>query len=1037
MITMNTFIKSHRLSLIANNSGILLIEVIISSGIAGILMLSLLAMMQLVNQNSSRVSLGITKNEIITKIRTNSALLQNLESSARMTQTLGVTGLTPNIGTPNNLTNFASLANCIPSVNNAGTCDKTNMDDSKGFRFYLSNGISEDPAKAVAGEDVFYTLSGIRCSQTQAAVPGDCPITAQAWAEPFCSNFANTCNKAISLTVRYRLALRSDFVGTALMAPIEGEIYIPLTKGIQLSRLLSENDTPISMNSSGIYTVQKFYGHSFQSIQPKGLRFEAVLGNPTGLSYMKLQVRKLTGTDANGFLDNVIPSSLTSINTWDDVVDPSGSGAWSVSLTGAKANQIINFGTQTNATTNNNTNKFFKIGTVSGAADQATFFWTYNTSTSQFVAPTFKSGFYQFRVVAVDSANNEIESMNYITVRIVPIPELKRVQDLPNQPNLTQERVCISGQDSINYNIAILDDEGIGTQTLTLAGAGAVSFSAVSGTGGMITVPFNLSQVAGTYNYTFTARNKFYGSTINGYTMAESSNNFGVTLSEVPLVGPDISVNPAIIKITNSGNVTSRVMAGSCCNVSESDITATWRQFGGYLSNPTTPTAVTCSLDTTSKRRTCEANVNVTGINETSAVPATNFESKIDFGSGNTACTGTKIIQPAIRVVRIPNIHFYLNESLWLNIPGNPIYSLKSSVPKVYIEIDFDPEQNVGVEVYKTSDNQTVCTVSFPSGTKTYPTQIACNLPSNYSGKLALRRSTANVQHSTDAPSPTYYAKINSDSSKSEHTTCSANLSAITAFPATLNISSTHPMYNSPYGFDASNVQDPYNDFGLWSSGDTKTLKCYDNWRDDSSGNQYSAITITGTCGTQLQVTSNGIFPSGSYPDYIQQDAYYMHKFQNASKPYYWYCPTSFARSLGNSSYSSSNLRFSTYIFPDSNAYYSTDFDPPNAPYAFVVWNGGAPGGAIWQYNGGTGASTITPPRTWTDYTSQVCTGSAALTKIKLFGTKASGHATAETVMKANNNVYTQAGSGFYNYFFMCSYGRWNPRSKTFSTWTN
>lgn len=1030
--------RNHRLKFLANNSGILLIEVIISAGIAGILMISLLAMMQLVNQNSSRVSLGITKNEIVTRIRTNAALLANIESSARMTQTLGVNGLTPNVGTANNLTNFAALADCMPNINSSGTCNKTNMDDVKGFRFYLSNGASEDPTKAVAGEDIYFTLSGQRCTQTQAASPGECPIMSQVWAEPYCSNFATTCTKAISLTIRYRLALRPDFLGTALMAPVEGEVYLPLTKGIQLSRLLSEIDNPIQMNSSGIYTVQKFYG---QASQPRGLRFEAILGNPTGLTLMKLQMRSLTGTDAHSYLDNVIPNELTNSNPWVDMVDPStGSGTWSVSLTGAKANQIINFGTQSSATINNNVNKFFKIGTVIGAADQATYFWTYNSGTNQFVAPSFKSGFYQFRVVAIDANNNEIESMNYVTVRIVPIPELKKVQDIPGQPLLGQERVCISGQNSVSYNFAILDDEGIGSQTLNLTYNGAttpVSFSAVSGTGGMITLPFDLSQNAGNYTYTFTARNKFYGTTINGYTMTDSSSSFIVALGEVTTSTPEITVNTGIIKVTNSSPIYSRVTTGSCCDVNESSIIATWRQWGGYVTDPTSPTAVTCTLNAASKRRICEANVTVTGVNETPATPPTNFQSIFNFGSGNLACSGAKLHQIPIRVVRIPNIQFFINESLWLNIPGNPLFPLKNSVPKAYVEIDFDPEQPVSVEVYKMTDNQTVCTINFPIGTKTYPTQIPCNIPSSYSGKLALRRASANVQHPMDAPSPSYNAKINADSTRSEHTICNADITTLGDFPASMP-AVTHAMYNSPYGFNASNVQDPQNDYGLWTSGgNPKTLRCYDNWIDATSSSTYNTMGIGGTCGSQLQVPSNGFFDSGVYPDYRQQDAYYMYKYQLKSKPAAWYCPNPFANAIGSGSYSSSNTRFSTYIFPDSNAYFSTDFNPPNAPFFFVVWNNGSPGGGIWQYNGGTGAATITPPRTWTDYTSQLCTGSATLTRIKLLATKASGHATAETVMKANNNFYSQAGSGFHNYSFMCTYGRWNPRHKSSTTWTD
>ena len=76
------------------------------------------------------------------------------------------------------------------------------------------------------------------------------------------------------------------------------------------------------------------------------------------------------------------------------------------------------------------------------------------------------------------------------------------------------------------------------------------------------------------------------------------------------------------------------------------------------------------------------------------------------------------------------------------------------------------------------------------------------------------------------------------------------------------------------------------------------------------------------------------------------------------------------------------------------------------------------------------------PPKSWMNYTPQLCTGSAALSTIRLFGIKTVGHSTAETVMKATNNVYS-GGTGYYSYSFMCSYGRWNPYSKASTTWSN
>jgi hypothetical protein len=1020
------YLKNHTsASRINNESGVLLIEVIISVGIAGILMLSLLSMMQLVNQNSSRVSLGVSKNELINRIRNNAILLQNIESSAKMTMTLGTDGLTPNIGTANNMVNFRALADCLPSVGTTGTCNKTSMDDARGFRFYLSNGVSEDPTKATAGEDVYYTFSGVRCDQTKAATPAECPIMAQAWAEPFCNGFATSCNKAISLTIRYRVALRTDFTGNALMAPIEGEVYLPLTKGIQLSRLLSQSDNSLTMNSSGIYTVQKYYGLSDQASQPTGLRFEAILGNPTGLNSMRLQYRALTGTAAQPYLDDTIPATFNSPSDWTDVPDPAtGTGQWSVDLTGAKANQIINFGTQSHAGTNIIISKNFKIGASLSdtLAEQAKYRWTYNAS-NVLTAPTFKSGIYQFRVLATDISTATIESMNYITVRIVSRPQV--FTNPPAQPLTNQNRNCISAQKDINYNIAIADDEGIDTQNLKLNGTNQ-TFTAVTGTSGVVSIPFDLSVASGSFIYDFTAANSFTNRTVNSMLVPPSSGTLTVNLTEKTMSWATLSSTPGKIRINTNGTVTASISAGSCCSINP---TTSWTYppaADPLLSGPTSA-ASSCGLDTSTNTRTCTANVTVLGIKENST-PPTNVSGSFNFGTSNTACLGTHSALANIPVVRIPGIQFYITESLWIDLPTTPTANtnLKSKTPKVYVDIDFDPDETVTIAIYKTIDGTEICQLTFNAGSGTASVRKECNIPASYSGKLSIKRITPNIQNPTDLTDPSYRAKLNTDATKIEHTTCQTNIQNIPKF-ANFTVGSSLPMTNSPYGYNASNVQDPYNDTGLWSSGTTKNFRCYDGWRSVVAGGSVNNMTLmpnSGCAGTMI---------GNSSTDFNKQDSIDHYRYLNSS-PKPWWCPATLTSSIGNSAFSSSWSRYNTYIFPD-NPY--LDFDPLNGPYAFVVWHNGAPSNAVWQYNSGVGAASNTPPKGWDDYTSTLCNGDATLTKIKLYGTKTVGHSAAETVMKATNNVYTTGSGGFFSYYFMCSFGRWNPANKTETSWSH
>lgn len=1018
-------------SLLKTSRGFSLLEAVISLGILGIILLSVTSMMQLLNVNSSRVSMGATKLELVNKIRINALHLLALESSGRMNITLGTAGLTPDIGAPNNLTNFRALADCMPSLATVGSCNKGPMEDSRGFRFYLSQGLSEDPNKAVAGEDVFYTVTGVRCNQTQAASPSECPISAMTWAEPFCSNFATACNKAIALTIRYKVALRPDFTGTIMMSPIEGEAYLPLTKGIQLSRLLSENDNPITMNSNGIYSVQKYYGMPDQAAQPKGLRFEAILGNPTGLVSMRLQYRAITGVDAAPYFDDNIPNDIFALG-WTDVRDPANNLLpWTVLLTGAKPNQIINFGIQTSASSPVFVNKSMAIGATptDSAALQAQFLWTINSS-GNFVAPSFKSGYYQFRVLATDEASGTIESMNYITVRIVPRPQLV----IPStQPLLSQTRNCIAGNDSVQYSIGIADDEDLLDQTLKISGVD-IPFSAVSGTNGIVSFPFDLSQVITGTSQNFpvvtTAKNKFTGRTVNSQVLTATQNMMTVTLSEKTIINNALAGTPLKIRLNTNGVASTSFETGSCCNL---DPAVTWStpnipEVAAPLLTLVSNTAASCTLDAPNNRRTCATTAVVTGILESPAATASpDIAVNYTFSSGSNACTGglAQMVfnnNAYIPVVKIPGIQFFLPESLWLTLPNNSIRPLKSFIPRVYVRADFDPDEDITVGVYKSIDDSLVCTIDFPAGAGTSVIDKPCNIPAGFSGDLSLKRITPNVMLPGDAALPTFRAKL--ISGKLNHRTCQPNLSSLAEFADYVN-PTDQPMLNSPWGFtlDASfnPIQDAKNDAGLWGIEATKQLRCYDSWDGTIPG-----VPISYTFGNNLDQLNMNIVGNG---DINVQDVYRIHRYNTEPgiKPYSW---------LPNAHiylYSSLTMH-QTYIFPDNPG---LDFFPKNAPNAFLVWHNGSPGPVNWQFLNQSGAYAQTPPKPWTDYTPQLCSGSSALTTIKLLGAKETGHSTPETVLKAVNSYAINGSTGFYSYNFMCAYGRWNPFSKGNTNWSN
>lgn len=1049
---MNIIRSFHIWGVVKNNRGAFLAEVLIASVIAGILMVSLISMLQLVNTNSSRVTLGLSKNQIASQIRFSALSLKGVESSALITKYLSTNGLTPNVGTANNLVNASALADCLPNVA-GGSCTKENMiagtPDELGYRFYLYNGTLMDPSapesfspsRLVAGEDVFYKTSGERCNQTEAATASICPLKAEAWAEPYCQNFTTTCSKAISLTIKYKVSLRSDFSGSGLMAPISGEVYLPLTKGIQLSRLLSETNAPIAINTFGIYSVQKYNYDFDQTGEPKGLRFEAILGNPTGLLSMRLQYRALTGAAAFGLLDNSVPAALTAIATWNDVPNHI------VSLASAKSNQIINFGTQDSATTYG-LNRYFKIGAYSSDTleEQRKYRWHYDAGVLK--PPTeFLSGFYQFRVLSTDTMGNEIESMNYITVRIVPRPQML----IPSgQPSNTQDRNCISGQGTVTYSRDFADDEGLSPQSLTLAGVD-VSHTQATGRTGQALINFDISQSlpagegAHTYDYELTVPNPFSNRIVNAITLPASSANLSINLKEKAVGNPTLYSlpGPQVLKLLQTSSETKASLdVGSCC----SEIpTASWNfpvvpDIGQVALSMQSPgSAVTCTLDTANNKKTCNKSITVKGEAETLST-TNDITYRFTFSNSSpNACNGGasgvnyKEASSFIKVVSLPGISFYLKESLWLNLPATTINGSQAVVPpipKVYVRIDFPPEDPITVGVYRSIDLvNPLCSITFDAGTGTSPVDKECAIGS-YSGQLILQRISTNIKIPAEPTLAIHKAKITD--SQFTHTACQANISSIPSSSIPSGVpsykfdnytnSSNYEMDNTPWG---SSENDPgeRNDITHWSGGESKTFRCYDRWSGDFFGTDGNAnYSFNNT-----NPTSSSTVGSISINN---QDHYNVHRYNREEiKPNLSYPDLSQAITTA---------KFQTFFFRSA-----LDINRPNIPWFFVVYHNGDPGPATFRHTptpliGGSNQSI--DANSWTNFTSDICTGSSALSTIKLYGVRLKVLSGDGGDMKAVNEVF-MGSTGFaqplsyYSYRFMCAHGRWNPYTRNYTDW--
>ncbi len=994
-----------------NSRGYSIAEVVIAMGVSLIVLGGVVTTLSIVNRGGSQYNLLQARNEIINKIRVQSMNPANLIASAKVTESLGMAGLPDDYGPVSTLQRPELLKKCIPDITGTETygCNKTEMEETgRGFKFYLAENGSLEPSRVVAGEDVYYKNTGIRCTAAEAASTGSCPLMAKVWFEPFCLNFAQSCTKAMSLAIRYSIGLREDIVDSDLVIPtVDGEFYIPLQRGIQIRNLLNQLDAAITPNTKGIFTIPKFYGHPGQAIS--GLRFETLISNPYGLVSMRVQSRSLTGPNAKNFDDMTVPSELLA-KEWSDVMTPgnSGLGPWAINLNGAIPNQVFNFGTQVTVAANSRLASpyqaaAFQIGSNAVPLDP-NYRWTINSTNTEYIAPGFKSGFYQFRVVATDVMGKEVESTNYITVRLVGIPEH---QYLPTS-NFSPERNCVDTNKS--FSVFVGDDEEITFSQIKIQDQIQPTNSVV-GTDDLLSFNFLTNQPRGSYPVTLTLKNRFSDVQMETLLVPKVVATHQIVLSDKTPSTDGILSNPVKIRKDESGQVSLNFKSGNCCNaepsVTWSYLTSPYFNNLPLLSGPTT-SQMECKVDGNSRQ--CSTTITVQGIKEgpNMSSPPNDISGTMTFGSSSaeTACQmpnfpASNTTAKYLPVIRVPNVYFYLSESLWLTIPGGTIKDIN---PSARIRIDFDPSEKIVVQAVSASDPTfEICQVEFDAGTSITPRDRNCPIPSGFSGEIILQRVSSNLQLPGEPDGPTYKAKIVSNYT---HRTCQANLTSAQDLPAEYTVPATLPMYDSPYGFTLVNgvkVQDSKNDTGLWTYGRKKKLRCFDTW--------------------------NGFNQSDNKQDF--NDVYWYNYEYLVGKQN---LPAK-NKSLG---IEGSAIEFAQFMVPN-NPPLMIDTTSANIPYLYTVLQNGNPGGMAWGvYDSVTKATGTSSPMPWEDITTQLCANNASLSKIRILRNRLSIESSSGTIiMKAANSFVSKNFSGYYSYAFMCSYSRWHPSGKSSATWTD
>lgn len=63
----------------------------------------------------------------------------------------------------------------------------------------------------------------------------------------------------MSVTIRYSVGLRPDYPPGLILPQADGEIYLPLQKGIQIARVMDQTNGTLTQNLAGIYPVQNIW----------------------------------------------------------------------------------------------------------------------------------------------------------------------------------------------------------------------------------------------------------------------------------------------------------------------------------------------------------------------------------------------------------------------------------------------------------------------------------------------------------------------------------------------------------------------------------------------------------------------------------------------------------------------------------------------------------------------------------------------------------------------------------------------------------
>lgn len=976
-------------------AGFSLLEMMVAIGITGLILASVLTSASIMNSMKAQQRVSMTKNEIANRIRTLALTPGSLENSAIITFNLGTDGLLPAVGAPITFSRYDRLLKCHPAFTKPEQtgCDRSSMDDAqRGNYVYISDRNSLDPNTTVAGEYVYYSLDGARCTQAQAQSAAMCPIYARAWAEPYCLNFAAVCNKAMSVAVRYSVGVRSDY-GNAQMinaSALEGEVIAPLQKGIQITRLLDQDNNPLVANAKGIYGVEKYYGYPDQSGNPRALRFEVMVGNPTGLKHIRMQMRALTGSDVVGLTDMGVPEALNAV-PWTDVPNPdNATQPWIITLANASQNQLFNFGTI-------NTIKGFIIGAQynlpnNNVSKQNYLYYLDPSGTTLLPPKLFKSGMYQFRVIATDITETEVESTNYASVRIFSRPQMYLSAATPIPPSIW--RNCIDK--NLKLTILTADDETLVSSSYTITdAAGAVTASgsaSYAGNTGSFDIELDKSLAAGVFNINHKTFNKNSNLVVRGFPLPEttvSTMPAALTLSEViPIV--DLISAPMKVRMGSSAIATYSYTTGNCCTQAP---TLNWTfpsvpEAGGVpmLASSDAVTKPTCALNAATGTRTCTATATIEGTAEGPPVAAPDIS--VDLQLPLPVAPACKVTTTAavdyFQVIKIPGIQFANTESLWVDAPAGAVGSIRPMDRKVRIKADFPPaDEAVSVDV-KTTAGVALCSgLTFAPGTTVDPVYQECDIPAAYNGDLILSRASANIKTAADPVNPSWQASL--VAGRLQHRVCNADLgTAGGPFPLTYVVPTSLPMLNSPWGLDPSGAQKPTNDAGQWGPGTLHTLKCWDNWAEFASA-------------TNLQ------------DNFYTIDKYNDGKVFNAQK---------------NTLLSAT---FPTFFFP-YNGGASPDFKARNVPYIFTITRG-PPKPMTYEYTkAGEASASVAENNPWTDVTTNYCNGGTSLSQLTLYTNQLMGFDTATQTMKAVNSMHLNPQAGtHYSYTFICTYGNYKP----------